>query len=107
MGITKLMNHSLHSLRCIKKFVKITFLVLKNILNISDIKSATDIKYVEGVSGLDGLMAAAKNPVSAAFCLFAVTKEDLIKISDAGGVLPPKSTWFEPRMKNAMIIKEF
>lgn len=81
--------------------------VLKNILNISDIKSATDIKYVEGVSGLDGLMAAAKNPASAAFCLFAVTKEDLIKISDAGGVLPPKSTWFEPRMKNAMIIKEF
>lgn len=81
--------------------------VLKAILNISDIKSANDIKYVEGICGLDGLMAASKNPSNAAFCLFAVTKEDLIKISDAGGVLPPKSTWFEPRMKNAMIIKEF
>ena len=81
--------------------------VLKNILDISDIKSATEIKYVEGVSGLEGLMGAAKYPSSVAFCLFAVTKEELISISDAGGVLPPKSTWFEPRMKNAMIIKEF
>jgi uncharacterized protein (DUF1015 family) len=81
--------------------------VLKDILNIADIKSATEIKYVEGVAGLDSLMSAAKNPSSVAFCLFALTKDDLINISDSGGVLPPKSTWFEPRMKNGMIIKEF
>ena len=81
--------------------------ILKNILEISDIKSATEIKYVEGVSGLESLMYAARSPESAAFCLFPVAKEDVIRISDEGEVLPPKSTWFEPRMKNGMIIKEF
>ncbi len=81
--------------------------ILQKILHITDIKSTSEVKYTEGVVGIENLMNAAKNPGTALFCFFPVSKEDVISISDAGDVLPPKSTWFEPRMKNGLIIKEF
>ncbi|MCZ2339144.1 MAG: hypothetical protein LC127_13345 [Chitinophagales bacterium] len=43
----------------------------------------------------------------AVFKLFPLNPTDVIKTAEAGQVLPPKSTWFEPRVKNGLVIKEF
>jgi len=82
--------------------------ILKDVVNIKDIKTATDVMYVEGISGLDKMEEKLRKSADyVGFCLYPVSKDDMIKISDAGDVLPPKSTWFEPRIKNGLIIKEF
>jgi uncharacterized protein (DUF1015 family) len=83
-------------------------IVLTDILNIIDIKTATEVRYVEGVAGgMDKLINMVKEPNTAGFCFFPVSAADIITVSDAHDVLPPKSTWFEPRMKNGLLIKEF
>jgi uncharacterized protein (DUF1015 family) len=51
------------------------------------------------------LKQAEKEPDSVAFCLYPVQMEEVIKVADIGQVLPPKSTWFEPRMKNGLLVK--
>lgn len=81
--------------------------VLKQILGIVEIKTSTEVKYIEGISDPSVFIQATKMPRSAGFYFYPVTKEDVITTSEAGNVLPPKSTWFEPRMKNGLVIKEF
>jgi len=81
--------------------------VLKEILNIKDVRTDQRIKYVEGQKGLDELrIKTIKNEHRVGFCLYPVSIEDLMKIADANFVLPPKSTWFEPRLKNGLIVQE-
>ncbi|MBK8628107.1 MAG: DUF1015 domain-containing protein [Saprospiraceae bacterium] len=81
--------------------------ILNDILGIKDIKKATEISYIEGVASIDVLYQAVKTAGKAGFYFYPITKEDVIATSESGGVLPPKSTWFEPRMKNGLVIKEF
>lgn len=79
-------------------------LVLKNILGIEDIRTEPDIKYVEGPKGAFGLERRVREGrAQVGFNLYPVALEDLIKISDEQGTLPPKSTWIEPRMRNGFI----
>ncbi|MDF1864501.1 MAG: DUF1015 family protein [Saprospiraceae bacterium] len=83
-------------------------LVLRDILGIQDVRMDLRVKYVEGPKGLEGLKGKAlKNDQRIGFCLYPVNISDFIKISDHGKTLPPKSTWFEPRIKNGLIVKEF
>ena len=82
--------------------------VLKGILNIADVRMDLRVKYVEGPQGLEGIKGKTlKNEQRIGFCLYPVDMQDFIKIADAGNTLPPKSTWFEPRIKNGLIVKEF
>ncbi len=81
--------------------------ILEGILDIDDVKTATCISYVPGHMGLQPLIDKCKSRKSVAFSFFPIQNQDVIKISDQGDVLPPKSTWFEPRMHNGMLIKEF
>jgi uncharacterized protein (DUF1015 family) len=79
-------------------------LVLKGILNIEDVRTEPDIKYLEGPKGAFGLERRVREGKAAvAFNLYPVALEDLIKISDQDHCLPPKSTWIEPRMRNGFI----
>ena len=82
--------------------------ILCDVLGIEDVRTDPRVQYVGGPSGPDGLVAAAhqRNAVLG-FCLYPVGAEAFMRIADAGDTLPPKSTWFEPRMKNGMLIKEF
>ena len=83
-------------------------IVLRDILNIQDVRTDNRVQYVEGVRGLKGVVQLAdKVENSVGFCMFPLAFEDLFIVSDADESLPPKSTWFEPRMKNGLIIKEF
>ncbi len=82
-------------------------LVLETILDIKDVRADTRIKYVEGVIEIDQFVAnCKKNEISFGFLLYPVEIEDLIKVADKKMVMPPKSTWFEPRMKNGLLVQE-
>ncbi len=82
--------------------------ILGGILAIEDVRTDQRILYVEGPKGLEGIQqAVARGEEAVAFCLYPVCLEELMAVADAGKVLPPKSTWFEPRMKNGLIVKEF
>ncbi len=81
--------------------------VLKNILGIKNVKTDTRIKYVSGVEGIDAIRTKAqKSETRVAFCLYPAQMSDLLTTADEGGVMPPKSTWFEPRMKNGLIVQD-
>ena len=81
--------------------------ILKIIMGIKDVKTDTRIKYIEGPRGLEELKnKTLKTENRVAFCLYPAQMSDLLTTSDIGGVMPPKSTWFEPRMKNGIIVQE-
>ncbi len=78
--------------------------VLRGILGIEDVRTAPDIKYIEGPKGAFGLERRVREGrAKVGFNLYPVALEDLIKISDEQDTLPPKSTWIEPRMRNGFV----
>ena len=81
--------------------------VLKDILGIKDVKTDVRMKYISGIEGLKSLIKKTqKLETRVAFCLYPAQMSDLLTTADEGGVMPPKSTWFEPRMKNGLIVQE-
>lgn len=65
------------------------------------------IEYIEGPEGLNGVASQVQDTQNGVgFCLPPIRLEAIQRIADQEEVLPPKSTWFEPRLKNGMIIKE-
>ena len=83
--------------------------VMKWILGVEDVRTDTRVSYVEGVKGLEDfrLKTLRNEQYSVGFCLYPVELKDLIAIADMGKTMPAKSTWFEPRMKNGLIVQEF
>jgi len=81
--------------------------ILGNICKITNVRDDKRISYVAGIEGTAGIIAeVAKSPVRLGICLFPVTKGELKSVAEAGLVLPPKSTWFEPRIKNGIVVRE-
>ena len=73
-------------------------------LGITDIRSDKRIDFVGGARGtaeLERLVTSGASTV--AFSMFPVSVRDLIAIADAGGILPPKSTWFEPKLRDGLL----
>ena len=81
--------------------------VLERILGIADVRTDTRITYVEGARSLRRFEnVAGQNRNSIGFMLFPVALDDLMALSDRGEMLPPKSTYFEPRLRSGLIVKE-
>ena len=81
--------------------------VLEPILGIGDVRTDPRIDFVGGARGTDALRAAVDGGRAAvAFSLFPVDVEDLMRIADASGIMPPKSTWFEPKLRDGLLIHE-
>ena len=79
--------------------------VLEPLLGIGDICTDTRIDFVGGARGPDRLKAAVDSGEAAtAFSMFPVAVADLVAISDEGAVLPPKSTWFEPKLCDGLLV---
>jgi uncharacterized protein (DUF1015 family) len=79
--------------------------VLAPFLKIGDIRSDKRIEFVGGVRGtaeLERLVTKGRHAV--AFSMFPVSVRDLIAVADAGGVMPPKSTWFEPKLRDGLLV---
>jgi uncharacterized protein (DUF1015 family) len=79
--------------------------VLEDLLNVGDVRSDKRIDFIGGARGSDALMHAVDSGEAAvAFSMYPVTVEDLMAISDDGGIMPPKSTWFEPKLRDGLLI---
>lgn len=82
-------------------------LVLHDILGIKDVRTDTRITYIEGSKGLEGIRKAVQNSNDRiGFMLYPVDFEDMMQLADLGESLPPKSTYFEPRMKTGMLVRQ-
>lgn len=79
--------------------------VLEQILGIGDIRSDKRIDFVGGARGTSALEQAVNSGKAAvAFSMYPVTIDDLMTISDTGGIMPPKSTWFEPKLRDGLLV---
>ncbi len=79
--------------------------VLSPLLGITDVRTDTRIDFVGGARGTAALEAAVTSGRAAvAFSMYPVAVDDLIAIADAGGSMPPKSTWFEPKLRDGLLI---
>ena len=82
--------------------------VLGPLLGIGDVRSDTRIDFVGGARGTAALEApVAAGEAAVAFSMFPVSAADLMAISDAGGIMPPKSTWFEPKLRDGLLSHVF
>ncbi len=82
--------------------------VLGRILRISDVRNDDRLSYVDGIAGIRGVAdKTGKGNYRIGFVLYPVTMEELTITGDAGETLPPKTTWFEPRVKNGVISRVF
>lgn len=78
--------------------------LLDPVLAIKDPKTDDRIDFVGGIRGLEELEKRACEDMSLAFSMYPTTVDDLMKIADAGRIMPPKSTWFEPKLLSGLFI---
>ena len=80
--------------------------LLTPILNIKDIRTDKRIDFVGGIRGLKELEKRANSDMKVAFSMFPTSINELFEVSDAGQLMPPKSTWFEPKLRSGLFIHE-
>lgn len=79
--------------------------LLKPILGIDDPRTDERIDFVGGIRGLDGLQKRVDSgEMKLAFAMYPTSIHELMDIADAGRVMPPKSTWFEPKLRSGLFI---
>jgi len=81
--------------------------IISPILGISDLKEESRIEFIGGTRGPEELERRAVSCSGLAFALFPPTIEDLMRVSDAGEIMPPKSTWFYPKPYSGMAVHLF
>ncbi|MDP4280644.1 MAG: DUF1015 family protein [Bacteroidota bacterium] len=80
-------------------------LVLDQILNIKDLRTSNRIDFVGGIRGLGELKKRVDSgEMAAAFALYPVSMNQLINIADSGNIMPPKTTWFEPKLRSGLVV---
>jgi uncharacterized protein (DUF1015 family) len=79
--------------------------LLDPILGIKDVRTDKRIEFIGGMRGSKELKRLVNEEKAAvAFSLYPTTIEDLLRVSDAGEIMPPKSTWFEPKLRDGLLI---
>lgn len=80
-------------------------LILDQILNIGDLRSSKRIDFVGGLRGLGELKRRVDNgEMRAALALYPVSMKQIMDIADSGKIMPPKATWFEPKLRSGLVI---
>ena len=80
-------------------------LVLDKILGIKDLRTDKRIDFVGGIRGLGELARRVDSgEMAVAFALYPVSMQQLIDIADSGNIMPPKTTWFEPKLRSGLAI---
>ena len=80
--------------------------LLKPILGIDDPKTDSRIDFVGGIRGVKELKKRISEDCRIAFCMYPTSIEELFNVADAGLLMPPKSTWFEPKLLSGLFIHE-
>ena len=82
-------------------------LILRDIIGITDLRSDKRIDFVGGIRGLEELKRRVDSGEMAfALALFPVSMEQLMNIADTGNIMPPKTTWFEPKLRSGLVIHD-
>ncbi len=80
-------------------------LVLDELLDIKDLRTSNRIDFIGGIRGLGELSKRVDaGDMEVAFALYAVSMDQLINIADTGNIMPPKTTWFEPKLRSGLVI---
>ena len=83
-------------------------LVLDKILGIDDLRTSKRIDFVGGIRGLgESKRRVDSGEMKVAFALYPVSMQQLIDIADTGNIMPPKTTWFEPKLRSGVVIHTF
>jgi len=81
--------------------------VLGPLLGITDLRNDNRIDFVGGIRGLEELERLVDSgEMAAAFALYPVSMEQLLNIADAGEIMPPKTTWFEPKLRSGLFVHD-
>jgi len=79
--------------------------ILDPILGIKDLRTSQKIDFIGGIRGLGELRKRVDSGgMTVAFALYPVSMEQLIRIADSGNIMPPKTTWFEPKLRSGLVI---
>jgi len=79
--------------------------ILAPLLNIKDLRTDKRIEFVGGLRGLGELEKRVNSgEMRVAFALYPVTMKQLIDIADSGNIMPPKTTWFEPKLRSGLVL---
>lgn len=79
--------------------------ILKPLLDIQDLRRSKRIDFIGGIRGLGELKKRVDSgEMKVAFALYPVSMEQLITIADSGNIMPPKTTWFEPKLRSGLVI---
>lgn len=79
--------------------------VLSPILDITDLRKSKRIDFVGGIRGLGELKRRVDSgEMAVAFALYPVSMDQLMKIADTGNIMPPKTTWFEPKLRSGLVV---
>ena len=82
-------------------------LILDNILGIQDLRRDKRIDFVGGIRGLGELKRRVDSgEMKMALALYPVTMQQIIAIADSGNIMPPKTTWFEPKLRSGLVVHE-
>ena len=80
-------------------------LILDEILGIKDLRSDKRIDFVGGLRGLGELKRRVdRGEMQLALALYPVSMEQIMNIADSGKIMPPKATWFEPKLRSGLVI---
>jgi len=81
--------------------------ILGKYLDVKDLRTSKRIDFVGGIRGLGALKDRVDSgEMRVAFALYAVSMQQLIDIADSGNIMPPKTTWFEPKLRSGLVIHE-
>jgi uncharacterized protein (DUF1015 family) len=78
--------------------------LLAPILGVEDPRSDERIDFVGGIRGLEELERRVAHDMSVAFSFYPTSAAELFAVADAGEIMPPKSTWFEPKLRSGLFV---
>jgi len=81
--------------------------LLVPVLGIKDIRTDKRIDFVGGIRGMDELEKRVQNGWAVAFSMYPTSLKELMAVSDSGQVMPPKSTWFEPKLRSGLLVRVY
>ncbi len=81
--------------------------LLAPILGIQDPRTDTRIDFIGGIRGMDELERRVKGGYKVAFSMFPTSLDQLMSVADAGQIMPPKSTWFEPKLRSGLLVRTY
>ena len=81
-------------------------LLLTPVLGIEDPKTDARIDFVGGIRGTEELERRCHQDAEVAFAMYPTSIQELFAVADAGLLMPPKSTWFEPKLRSGIFIHE-